>query len=85
MVNDSRFYYGVGLLIILISFVVFALGFEKRKPRAREIVMLVCMISFAVIGRVIFYMAPVKNPAFLPNAIPVIIIIAAQGFTCGVM
>ena len=58
MVNDSRFYYGVGLLIILISFVVFALGFEKRKPRAREIVMLVCMISFAVIGRVIFYMTP---------------------------
>ena len=41
MVNDSRFYYGVGLLIILIAFVVFALGFEKRKPRAREIVMLV--------------------------------------------
>ena len=32
MVNDSRFYYGVGLSIILISFVVFALGFEKRKP-----------------------------------------------------
>lgn len=30
MVNDSRFYYGVGLLIILISFVVFALGFEKE-------------------------------------------------------
>ena len=62
MVNDSRFYYGVGLLIILISFVVFALGFEKRKPRAREIVILVCMISFAVIGRVIFYMTPQVKP-----------------------
>ena len=78
MVNDSRFYYGVGLLIILISFVVFALGFEKRKPRAREIVMLVCMISFAVIGRVIFYLWSHVKPC---AAIPVIIIIAAQGFT----
>lgn len=36
MVNDSRFYYGVGLLIILISFVVFALGFEKKTEGKRN-------------------------------------------------
>lgn len=36
MVNDSRFYYGVGLLIILISFVVFALGFEKENEGKRN-------------------------------------------------
>ena len=85
MVNDSRFYYGVGLLIILISFVVFALGFEKRKPRAREIVMLVCMISFAVIGRVIFYMTPQVKPCAAIIIITGIALGKKAGFLTGAM
>ena len=85
MVNDSRFYYGVGLLIILISFVVFALGFEKRKPRAREIVMLVCMISFAVIWRVIFYMTPQVKPCAAIIIITGIALGKKAGFLTGAM
>lgn len=85
MVNDSRFYYGVGLLIILISFVVFALGFEKRKPRAREIVMLVCMISFAVIGRVFFYMTPQVKPCAAIIIITGIALGKKAGFLTGAM
>ena len=85
MVNDSRFYYGVGLLIILISFAVFALGFEKRKPRAREIVMLVCMISFAVIGRVIFYMTPQVKPCAAIIIITGIALGKNAGFLTGAM
>lgn len=85
MVNDSRFYYGIGLLIILVSVAVFALEFEKRKPRAREIVMLVCMISFGVIGRVVFYMTPQVKPCAAIIIITGIALGKNAGFLTGAM
>lgn len=85
MVNDSRFYYGVGLLIILISFVVFACMDLKKKTEGKRNSMLVCMISFAVIGRVIFYMTPQVKPCAAIIIITGIALGKKAGFLTGAM
>ena len=48
-------YYLISILIILISIVVFAWSFEKRKPKTREIVLLAVLTSMAIAGRLMFY------------------------------
>ena len=45
-------YYITGVLIIIELSVPFFMAFEKRKPQARELVILAVMIALAVIGRV---------------------------------
>ena len=45
-------YYLTGVLIIIELSVPFFMMFEKRKPQARELVVLAVMIALAVIGRV---------------------------------
>ena len=45
-------YYLTGILIIIELSVPFFMMFEKRKPQARELVVLAVMIALAVIGRV---------------------------------
>lgn len=45
-------YYITGVLIIVELAVPFFMAFEKRKPQARELVVLAVMIALAVIGRV---------------------------------
>ncbi|MBE6820487.1 MAG: ECF transporter S component [Ruminococcaceae bacterium] len=45
-------YYITGILIIIELSVPFFMMFEKRKPQARELVVLAVMIALAVIGRV---------------------------------
>ena len=45
-------YYITGVLIIIELAVPFFMAFEKRKPQARELVVLAVMIALAVIGRV---------------------------------
>ena len=51
----------------------------------REIVMLVCMISFAVIGRVIFYMTPQVKPCAAIIIITGIALGKKAGFLTGAM
>ena len=48
----GRGYYITGVLIITELAVPFFMMFEKRKPQARELVVLAVMIALAVIGRV---------------------------------
>ena len=73
---DDRKFYIVSLLIILVSMVPFALSFERRKPQARELVLLAAMIALAVAGRAAFYMLP----QFKPMA--AIVIITGVAFGC---
>ncbi len=49
---SGKGYYITGVLIIIELSVPFFMMFEKRKPQARELVVLAVMIALAVIGRV---------------------------------
>lgn len=82
---DSRKYYIVSLAIILLSMIPFALKFEKRSPKARELVVLAVMIAIGVAGRAAFYMLPQFKPV---TAIVIICGIAfgsESGFIVGAM
>ena len=70
----DRNYYVVSLLLILYTMIPFFLAFEKRKPQAKELVMLAVMCGIAVAARTAF----IWLPHFKPMA--AIIIIAGVAF-----
>ena len=73
----GRGYYIAGVLIILIAMIPFFAGFEKRRPEARELVMIAVMCAIAVISRAAFIMLPQVKPVIG------IIIIAGMAFGPG--
>lgn len=82
---DDRKYYLVSLLIIIASMVPFALRFERRRPRARELVVLAVLIALGVAGRAAFYMLPQFKPAVAIAMIAGIALGAESGFITGAM
>ncbi len=83
IVNEGRRYYIISMGIIILSFVTFALGFEKKRPQAKELTVLAVLTALGVAGRVAFYMIP----QFKASAAVIIITAAAfgsrSGFLCG--
>ena len=58
----DRKYYFISLLIILETLLPFCMVFEKRKPQAREIVIISVLCAIAVAGRLAFFMLPEFKP-----------------------
>lgn len=58
----SRKYYFTSFLIILEAMIPFFLLFEKRRPKAREVVIISVLCAIAVIGRAAFFMLPQFKP-----------------------
>ena len=70
----GRKYYFTGLLMIIEAMLPFALVFEKRKPQAREMVVLAVLTALAVAGRSAFFMLPQFKP------VAALVIIAGVAF-----
>mgnify|MGYP006914184194 CR=1 FL=1 len=58
----DRKYYFISLLIILEAMLPFIMVFEKRKPQARELVLISALCALAVAGRAAFFMLPQFKP-----------------------
>ncbi len=58
----DRQYYVTSLLVILWSMLPFFLMFERRRPQARELVVLAVMCAIAVVSRAAFIWAPDFKP-----------------------
>ena len=71
----DRKYYFISLLIILETMIPFFAAFERRRPKAREIVVISVLCAIAVMGRTAFFM--------LPHFKPVLAIIIISGVTLG--
>ena len=82
---SDRKYYIVSLLIILLSMIPFALRFEKRRPSARELVVLAVMIAIGIAGRAAFYMLPQFKPVAAIVIITAVAFGAESGFIAGAM
>ncbi|MDR2379436.1 MAG: ECF transporter S component, partial [Bifidobacteriaceae bacterium] len=76
---DDRRYYLVATAILVYSLIPFGLVFERRRPPARELVILAVMTAIAVASRAAFFMLP----HFKPMAAVVIITGAALGPEAG--
>lgn len=71
----NRNYYIISILIIIYTTIPFFLAFEKRKPQARELVILAVMCGIAVASRAAFI--------WIPHFKPVIAIIIIAGAALG--
>lgn len=70
-----RLHYGASMLILLFAMVPFFMVFEKRRPQARELIVIATLSAIAVLGRAIFFM--------LPNFKPVCAIVIIAGVCFG--
>jgi energy-coupling factor transport system substrate-specific component len=82
---DDRKYYVVSLLIIVYSLIPFAMIFEKRKPQARELIVIAVLCGLAVAGRAAFFMIPQVKPVVAIVIVAGITFGAESGFLVGAM
>ena len=73
-VMNDRQYYLISMLIIACSFLPFIMVFERRRPQARELMVIAVMVAITVAGRAAFFMLPQFKP------LVAIVIIAAVSF-----
>lgn len=82
--NDRK-YYLISLLIIFYSLFPFIMIFEKRKPQARELLVIAVLCAIAVAGRAAFFMLPQFKPVVAIVIITGVTFGAESGFLVGVV
>lgn len=80
---DDRRYYFISMLIILQTLLPFALIFEKRKPKARELIIISVLSAIAVAGRCAFSMLPQFKPVLAMVIITGVCFGGESGFLVG--
>ncbi|HIW72937.1 MAG TPA: ECF transporter S component [Firmicutes bacterium] len=78
-----RLHYAVSLLIIVCAMIPFFMTFEKRKPQARELVVIATLSALAVAGRAAFFMLPQFKPVCAIVIIAGVCFGAESGFLVG--
>ncbi len=79
----DRQYYFISLLIILYTMIPFLMVFEKRKPKARELVVIAVLCAIAVAGRAAFIFVPFFKPLVAIVIITGVAFGGEAGFLCG--
>jgi len=82
---ESRRFYFVALLMILQAMLPFVLVFEKRRPHARELVILAVLTALAVAGRAAFFMLPQFKPVVAMVIIAGVAFGGEAGFLVGAL
>jgi len=72
----DRKYYLISLLVIVYMMIPFFLMFERRRPQARELLVIAVLSAIGVAGRAAFYAIPQFKP------VAAIVIIAGVSFGC---
>ncbi len=80
--GDRRYYF-ISLLIILEIMLPFCMVFEKRKPKARELIVISVLCAVAVAGRAAFYMLPQFKPVVAIVIITGVCLGGETGFLTG--
>lgn len=79
----DRKYYLTSLVIIILTLAAFFLHFEKRRPQAREVVVLAVMAALAVASRAVFAAIPHFKPMMGIIMLTGIAFGPEAGFLCG--
>ena len=79
----DRQYYFISLLIIIYTMVPFFMVFEKRKPKARELVVIAVLCAIAAAGRAAFIFIPFFKPLVAIVIITGVAFGGEAGFLCG--
>ena len=81
----DRKYYFISLLVILESLLPFFFIFEKRRPQARELILLATLCALGVAGRMAFFMLPSFKPVLALVILSGVALGAESGFLVGSM
>ncbi|MDR2487157.1 MAG: ECF transporter S component [Clostridiales Family XIII bacterium] len=84
LLNDRK-YYIISMLIIVETMLPFALVFEGRRPKAREIVIIAVLCAIATAGRSAFFMLPQVKPVVAVVIIAGVAFGGEAGFLVGAM
>ncbi|MGL4106543.1 ECF transporter S component [Clostridium sp. LP20] len=82
-VLEDRKYYFISILIIIYTMVPFFMVFEKRKPKARELIIIAVLSAIAVAGRMAFFAIPQFKPVVAVVIIAGVCFGAEAGFLTG--
>jgi len=82
---DDRRFFIISLLILVQAYIPFIFIFEKRKPPARELVMIAVLIAVGVAGRAAFFMLPQFKPMVAVVIISGVALGGETGFLVGAM
>ena len=78
-------YYIMSVAILVEAMIPFALVFEKRKPKPRELVVIAVMSALGVAGRAMFFMFPSFKPVFAIVIISGVAFGGETGFLVGAL
>lgn len=81
----GRQYYFVALLILLEAMAFLFLSFERRRPPAREVVLLAVLCALGVAGRGIFFLVPQIKPVTALTILTGVSLGGQAGFLVGAM
>lgn len=84
-VLHDRSYYFISVVILIDTMLPFFLVFDRRKPRAREIVLICSLAAIAVIGRCAFFMLPEFKPVSAVVILSGICLGPESGFLVGAL
>ena len=82
--NDRKYYY-ISIAILIYTMLPFIMVFEKRKPQAREILIISVLSAIAVAGRGAFFMIPQFKPVVAIVIISGVCFGGEAGFLVGAM
>lgn len=82
---DGRKYFVVSLLLVFYAMIPFFVGFERKKPQARELVIISVLIAITVVGRAAFFMLPQFKPVAALVIITGLALGRKAGFLVGAM
>lgn len=82
---EETYYLPVSFLLMIYAMIPFFAGFERRKPKAREIVILAVLIAVGTVGRAAFFMVPNFKPVLAIVIIAGISLGKESGFLVGAM
>jgi energy-coupling factor transport system substrate-specific component len=82
---DDRRYYLIAMAILVYAMVPFGMVFERRRPQARELVVLAVMTAIGVAGRAAFFMVPQFKPVAAIVVITGVCLGPEAGFLVGAM
>lgn len=82
--NDRKYYF-ISILILLYTMLPFAMVFENKRPKAREIILICCLSAIAVIGRTAFFMLPQFKPVVAIVIVSALCLGPEAGFLVGAL
>lgn len=84
-ISGDRAYYIVSFLIVFYMLIPFFASFERRKPAARELILMSVLIAIGVASRVAFFMVPHMKPVLAIAIIAGCALGSQSGFLVGAM